>query len=78
MKDKVVVVHWGDAFIDNDDFKLADAKDTKPVYRRTVGFLLAKNQHGHVLCTDLYDDTPEAASKMFIPKGMITKVEVLK
>lgn len=76
-QDKVVIVHWGDAFIDNDDFKIAEAKDTKPVMRKTVGFFLAKNKYGTTLCTDLYQDTPEASSKMFIPKGMITKVEVL-
>lgn len=78
MVDKVVIIHWGDAFIDTDDFKIEDAKNTEPVYRRTVGFLIAKNQHGLVLCTDLYKDPKDgAAAKMFIPKGMVDKVEKL-
>ena len=72
---KVVVVEWGDAFIETDDFMPEDAMETEPVYRKTVGFLIAKNQHGIVLATDMYRDAKDgAAAKMFIPKGMITKV----
>lgn len=74
MKEQVVVVEWGDAFIETDDFKIDDAKETEPVYRKTAGFLVAKNQHGTVLCTDLYAKGNEGAAKMFIPKGMIYKV----
>ena len=74
-KYKIVVVEWGDAFIDCEDFDPKDAKDTTPVYRKTVGFLLAKNQHGYVLCTDVYAKPEDGvAAKMFIPKGMVTKV----
>lgn len=72
---KVVIVSWGDAFIDTDDFDPVEAADTKPIYRKTVGFLIAKNQHGYVLATDTYDEESEVAAKMFIPNGMITKVE---
>jgi hypothetical protein len=74
---KVVVVEWGDAFIDTDDFDPAEAADTKPVYRKTVGFLIAKNQHGYVLATDTYVDEDEVAAKMFIPHGMVTRVTPL-
>ena len=72
MNYKVVVVRWGDAFIDTDDFDLEKAKDTHPVWRYTVGFFIAKNQHGIVLATDLYDKKEDgAAAKMFIPWGMV-------
>jgi len=78
MSDTVVVVHWGDAFIDTDDFGVEEAQETEPVYRKTVGFLIAKNQHGYVLATDLYAKKEDgAAAKMFIPKGMVVKVEKL-
>lgn len=79
MKDyKVVEVYWGDAFIDTEDFDEAEAKDTKPVYRKTVGFLIAKNQHGYVLATDIYEDDEDGvAGKLFIPIGMATKVTQL-
>lgn len=76
--DKVVIVHWGDAWIDTDDFEVSDAKNTRPVRRRTVGFLIAKNQHGVTLATDFYSDPADkgtAAARMFIPKGMVEKIE---
>ena len=74
---KIVCISWGDAFIDTEDFDPEDAKSTTPIYRKTVGFLIAKNQHGYVLATDVYDSSPEVAAKMFIPKGMVTKIEFL-
>ena len=68
-------MEWGDAWIDTEDFDIEDAMDTEPVYRKTVGFLIAKNQHGIVLATDLYKDPKDgAAAKMFIPNGMVMKV----
>ena len=78
MKHAVYVVDWGDAFIDNADFDPKDADQTTPVYRRTVGFLIAKNQHGWVLATDEYDAEEDGvAAKMFIPHGMVTKATKL-
>jgi hypothetical protein len=71
---KVVIVEWGDAFIETDDFDPEEAKDTEPVWRYTVGFLIAKNQHGYVLSTDVYKTDKEVAAKMFIPHGMIIGV----
>ena len=70
-KHRVVVVKWGDAFIDCADFELKDAKKTEPVWRYTAGFFIAKNQHGIILATDMYDKKGDgAAAKMFIPWGM--------
>jgi len=72
MKHKVVVVKWGDAFIETDDFDLKDAKKTTPVWRYTAGFFIVKNQHGIVLATDVYDKKKDGVSaKMFIPWGMV-------
>lgn len=76
---KILAIEWGDAFIDVDDFKIEDALTVKPEYRTTVGFLIAKNQHGYILATDKYKD-PEAgvSGKMFIPHGMITHIREIK
>ena len=74
VRNKVVVVEWGDAFIDCEDFDIEEAQSTTPIYRKTVGFFIAKNQHGVVLATDLYAEGNEAAGKLFIPKGMIYKM----
>jgi hypothetical protein len=73
-----IVVKWGDAFIDTDDFDPKKVQDTEPVWRYTCGFLVAKNQHGYVLCTDLYEKTTDgAAARMFIPHGMVVGVKKL-
>lgn len=74
---RVLIIEWGDAFIDCDDFDPEEAQNTKPIYRKTVGFLIAKNQHGYVLSTDVYNDEPEVAGKLFIPLGMVTSVTEL-
>ena len=75
---KVVCVSWGDAFIETDDFTLEEAIKTQPIYRKTVGFLICKNQYGYVLATDLYEkESYGMSAKMFIPKGMITEVKTL-
>lgn len=70
---KITVVEWGDAFIDGDDFSSKNAKRTKPIGRKTVGFFVAKNQHGIVLATDRYDRKRDGewAGKLFIPWGMV-------
>ena len=79
LRNKVICVEWGDAFIDTDDFKEDKAQDTEPVWRRTVGFLVAKNQHGYVLATDEYADKKDGvAARMFIPHGMVRKTKYLK
>ena len=72
IKHKVAVVRWGDAWIDTNDFDFKNAKETEPVWRYTAGFFIAKNQHGIVLATDIYDKQEDgAAAKMFIPWGMV-------
>lgn len=72
---RVIVIEWGDAFIETDDFTIEEAKKTEPVYRKTVGFLIAKNQHGYVLATDVYRNKEDGvAARMFIPHGMVVKV----
>lgn len=77
LRHQVVAVRWGDAFIDTDDFDAKDAKKTEPVWRTTVGLLIAKNQHGYVLATDEYEKKSDGVNaKMFIPHGMITDVHV--
>jgi len=76
---RTVIIEWGDAFIDTDDFNVEDAADTEPVYRSTVGFLVMKNQHGYVLATDKYKDPKDGvAAKMFIPHGMVVSVTEVK
>lgn len=77
-RNKPVIVWWGDAFIETDDFSEKDAAKTKPVGRKTCGFLIAKNQYGYVLSTDEYDKKSDGvAARMFIPHGMVKEVKEL-
>ena len=74
----VVLIEWGDAFIEGDDFTQEEADNTVPVNRSTVGFLVSRNQHGYVLSTDIYaNDDNEFAGRMFIPHGMVLSVKKL-
>ena len=71
---KIVEVCWGDAWVDTDDVTVKKIAKAKPIYRRTVGYLVADNEHGLVLVTDRYDkDKKEVNTPMFIPHGMITE-----
>ncbi len=75
---KVLTIEWADAYIDTDDFTVEEAKEAKPCYRTTVGWLVAKNQYGYVLATDRYREEKEGvAGQLFIPHGVILKVEEL-
>ena len=78
MRRPVVVIDWDDAFIETDDFSPEEAMVTEPCRRRTVGFLVAKNQHGYVLATDEYAKKADGYSaRLFIPLGIVTKVTPL-
>lgn len=69
---KVVEVLWGDAWIKTCDMSVKKARDAKPVMRTTVGFLVAENNQGLVLCTDKYEHEPDTINApMFIPWGWI-------
>lgn len=72
---KIVTIEWADAFIDTDDFTVEEAQTVEPVYRTTVGWLVAKNQHGYVLATDEYRKKSDGvAGQLFIPHGVILRV----
>ena len=76
MSYSVWVVKWGDAFIETDDFTQEDADATAPVVRTTAGFLIAKNQHGYVLATDVYEKKEDGvAARMFVPHGMVIEAK---
>lgn len=75
---KILLIEWGDAFIDIADFTVKEARKTKPVFRSTVGFLVVKNKYGYVLATDTFHQKGlEFHAKMFIPHGMVISVEEL-
>lgn len=73
MRHPVVLVEWGDAFIDTEDFDPKKALKAQPVVRTTVGFFIGQNANGDIiLATDFYAKKKDgAAALMFIPMGMV-------
>ena len=74
----VVEVHWGDAWVDTEDYSLEEAKKFSPVIRKTIGYLVNATDDCIVLATDLYaaSKAPEVFKNtvntpMVIPMGMV-------
>lgn len=67
----IVLVKWGDAFIDTDDVTVKKAKKLRPIVRYTVGFLVDDNDDCLVLATDVFEKGNEISAPMVIPHGWI-------
>lgn len=71
---RVVEVVWDDAHATLDDSTTDDAKKVKPIRTRTVAFLMAENDHGITLATDIYPDDPKSGKMInFVPWGMVVE-----
>lgn len=75
MPDKVKVeVIWDDAHVTLDSTTLKKARKIKPMRTRSVGYLMAENEHGLVMASDVYEETPkDGAVVNFIPWGMVVE-----
>ena len=72
---QIVIAVWDDAHASHDATTEEEAHEIAPVRTYTVGWVLARNQHGIVLTPDLYDDPDMGAGgNYFIPWGMVVKV----
>jgi|TARA_R100000482_G_C5070895_1_gene121504 hypothetical protein len=81
----IVEVHWGDAWIDTDDYSFEEAKKLTPVTRKTIGYLVATTDDCIILATDLYNQSKFPAIKentintpMVIPWGMVLEFTELE
>lgn len=73
-KPRLEIVVWDDAHANTASIERKSAAELKPIRTYSAGFVVAENQHGVVLASDLYHDHPdEAYGPMFIPHGMIVK-----
>ena len=71
---KVVEVEWLDAHSGTHETTLDRAKSNKPVITRTVGYLLAENDHGITLISDYWPGDPDkGAIEHFVGWGMISQ-----
>lgn len=76
MRDKVVEIKWGDAWVDTEDILISEAKKSKPIMRSTVGYLVADNENEVILSTDIFHSEKYKEyvnSIMVVPKGMIVE-----
>ena len=72
----IAEVHWGDAWIKSEDYPLKDARQLKPVQRKTVGYLVGETDEAIILVTDLYTEEKDkdiVNTPMVIPIGMISE-----
>jgi len=77
-KFRVVEVCWGDAWVDTSDYTFEEAKNLKPIIRKTIGYLISTTDECIILATDLYNESKIPTIKestintpMIIPWGMV-------
>lgn len=71
---KVVEIIWLDAWVESDSMTVKRAQKSEPVKTHTIGYLIAENEHGVTIATDLYEKDPKHAKIInFIPHGMIAE-----
>lgn len=69
---KVVEIVWDDAWIESGDMTIKQAEKSKPIKTYTVGYLIAENEHGVTVATDLYEKDKKSAKTInFVPWPMI-------
>ena len=56
---QVVEVIWDDAHVTTGGTTLKAAKKIKPVRTHTIGYLMADNEDGIVVASDIYPNQPE-------------------
>lgn len=72
---KVVEVWWDDAHVSTSDMSVKKAQRQKAVRTITIGYEIAKNEHGIVLAADIYPDDPKNVKIVnFIPHGCIEEI----
>ena len=69
---KVVEVEWSDAWVESGDYSIKKAQKCKPIRTSTIGYLVAENEFGVSLATDIYEkDKKNVKIINFIPWGII-------
>jgi len=72
MTPKVCEITWDDAWVESGDYSVKQAQKCKPIRTTTIGYLVAENDYGVVLATDIYEkDRKNVKIVNFVPWGMI-------
>ncbi len=71
----VIEIEWLDAHSATRNTSVKRAAKNKPVLTRSVGYLIAENEHGITLVSDCWPDEPgQGFNEGFIGWGMISKI----
>jgi len=71
---QIVEVIWDDAFSSSGELSMEEAKKSKPIRTHTLAYLMAENDHGITMCTDMYPEDPKTCAHInFIPWGMVVE-----
>ena len=71
---KVVEVVWDDAHVTLDECSIKDAQKTKPIRTHTIAYLMAENDYGITLATDIFPSDPKKGHMInFVPWGMVVE-----
>jgi hypothetical protein len=71
---KIVEVHWLDAWVDTSEITIKQALKKKPILTISIGHLVAENDDGIVMVTDVYPNSPKKGRiTSFVPWGMVAE-----
>lgn len=74
----IVEVVWDDAHVTTEEITIKEAMELKPVRTYTVGYLLAENEDGLVLCSDRFEKDKKVGKIVnFIGWGMVVDYEYI-
>jgi len=75
---KICEVVWNDAWVESGEYSIKRAMKCKPIKTNTIGYLVAENEWGVTLATDIYEkDKKNVKIVNFIPWEMIVDWEYL-
>lgn len=77
MKNTVVAVEWRDAYSYTDEWQKIEDVDKEPVIVCSVGFLIPSAKDGYVVIAQSDDGQGELDGFLFIPCGMVERLQVV-
>jgi len=73
----VAMVEWRDAYSYNEQWKAVDEIDQEPIIVQSVGFLMPEAKEGYVVIAQSDDGEGELDGFLFIPSGMVIRLQVV-
>lgn len=77
MRHTVAMVEWRDAYSYNEQWKAVDEIDQEPIIVQSVGFLMPEAKEGYVVIAQSDDGEGELDGFLFIPSGMVIRIQVV-